>query len=143
MLLSWLGFERSAVLRKAGGLDERQARVTPGGLQSIIGIVNHLSFVEWRWIDGCYLNEPVSRSEEEFHVPDGILLSEVALRYRERGVRTDQIVRTAPGLDAPCSHPDYPELDLRWVLVHLIEETARHAGHADATREMIDGTRGL
>ena len=48
----------------------------------------------------------------------------------------------APGLDAPCLRPEaHPDVDLRWVLVHLIEETAHHAGHADATREMLDGAQ--
>jgi hypothetical protein len=73
--------------------------------------------------------------------------------YWAQGERTETIVRVAPSLDALClgdeggrgaAHVllgfDHP-VDLRWVLLHLIEETAHHAGHADATREMLDGTK--
>jgi len=51
-------------------------------------------------------------------------------------------VRAADLVD-PCHHPRHPGIDLRWVLLHLIEETARHAGHADATRELLDGSTGV
>jgi hypothetical protein len=64
--------------------------------------------------------------------------------YRARQARTESIVRSALDLDVPCSgaadQPVPDGLDLRWTLVHLIEETAHHAGHADATRELLDGT---
>jgi len=46
-------------------------------------------------------------------------------------------------LDAPCARTDLADRNLRWVLLHLIEETARHAGHADIIRETLDGTRGM
>jgi hypothetical protein len=106
---------------RPGNADERvgdaDAHWTPdGALIFLVGIVNHLTHVEWRWINGGMLGEPVSRSESEF----------------------------APGpdvtLDAPCGRN--AGTDLRWVLLRLINETARHAGHADATRELLDGTTG-
>ncbi len=53
---------------------------------------------------------------------------------------TDAVVRSLPSLAEPCVWGD--DTDLRWVLLHLINETARHAGHADATRELLDGTTG-
>jgi hypothetical protein len=59
--------------------------------------------------------------------------------YRERAAATDATVMVTP-LDQPCLSE--PGADLRWVLLHLINETARHAGHADATRELLDGTTG-
>jgi hypothetical protein len=61
--------------------------------------------------------------------------------YRVRAARTDEIVRGTDLLHA-CHRPGHPGIDLRWVLLHLIEETARHAGHADATRELLDGKTG-
>jgi uncharacterized damage-inducible protein DinB len=143
LLLAWLQFLRDAVLRKAKGLDEGQARRRPEGkLISIAGIVNHLTHVEWRWIDGSLRGEPVSRSEAEFTVPEARPLAEVVAAYRERGGRTDATVRAADLAD-PCHHPEHPGITLRWVLLHLIEETARHAGHADATRELLDGSTGV
>jgi len=133
------------VLATASGLSEAQARWTPPGrLLPIIGIINHLTKVEWRWIDGLYLRDDVSRSEAEFHVGDDHRLADVVDAYRARQERTESIVRSAPDLDVPCAgasdQPVPDGLDLRWTLVHLIEETAHHAGHADATRELLDGT---
>lgn len=110
LLLRWLGFLRGALLRNVEGLSEEQGRWTPdGALISMLGIVNHLTHVEWRWIDG------------------GMLGQEAA-------------VRTMPSLTQPCMAEE--GADLRWVLLHLINETARHAGHADATRELLDGATG-
>ena len=60
--------------------------------------------------------------------------------YRARGVATEAVVRSRPSLAVPCSRRE--GTDLRWVLLHLINETARHAGHADAIRELLDGTTG-
>ena len=72
LLLDWLGYLRRAVLRKAEGLDEAAAHERPGGaLLSLAGIVNHLTRVEWRWIDGSILGEPVERREEELHPGPG------------------------------------------------------------------------
>jgi uncharacterized damage-inducible protein DinB len=143
LLLAWLQFLREAVLRKAEGLDEDQVRWRPDAtLISVAGIVNHLAHVEWRWIDGTLRGEPVSRSEEEFTVPEDRPFADVAAAYRTRAARTEEIVRGANLADA-CHHPRHPGITLRWVLLHLIEETARHAGHADATRELLDGSTGV
>lgn len=143
LLLAWLQFLRDAVLRKAEGLDEDQVRWRPDGrLISIAGIVNHLTHVEWRWIDGALRGEPVSRSEEEFDVPRERRFADVTATYRTRATRTDEIVRESD-LAAACHHRGHPGINLRWVLLHLIEETARHAGHADATRELLDGSTGV
>jgi len=147
MLLGFLRRQRRTVLAAAEGLTDEQARSTPPGrLTPIIAILNHLPYVEWRWVDGRYLGEEVTRSEEvEFNVPAERTLAEVIADYERRAARTEQVVRDAPSIDALCpghpSQPPRPGLDLRWVLLHLIEETAHHAGHADATREMLDGTR--
>ena len=138
LLLSWLAYLRGAMVRKASGVSDEQARWRPDNrLISLSGLVNHLTGVEWRWIDGGILGEPTGRTEEEFSPSRPItdLLSD----YADRASRTDEIVRHSD-LDRPCSME--PGTDLRWVLVHLINETARHAGHADAVRELLDGTVG-
>lgn len=147
MLLGFLRRQRRTVLKAAEGLTDEQARWTPPGrLTPIIAILNHLPYVEWRWVDGRYLGEEVSRSEDiEFNVPEERTLAQVIADYETRAARTEEIVRGAPSLDALCpghpSQPPRPGLNLRWVVLHLIEETAHHAGHADATREMLDGAR--
>lgn len=138
LYLNWLGYLRGAVLRKIDGLSDADAHWRPAGaLNCLVGIVNHLTHVEWRWVDGSLLGAEVSRSEEEFS-PDLTVDAAVAA-YRARGAATDTAVRSLP-LTQPCLWGE--DKDLRWVLLHLINETARHAGHADATRELLDGTTG-
>jgi uncharacterized damage-inducible protein DinB len=142
LLLGWLDYLRGAVLRKMEGLDDTQARWTPDGrLISLLGIVNHLAHVEWRWIDGGMRGEDVSRSEEEFHPGPELTVDAAVAAYRARAAATNAAVRAMPSLAEPCRRAE--GTDLRWVLLHLINETARHAGHADATRELLDGTTGV
>jgi uncharacterized damage-inducible protein DinB len=139
LLVRWLRFLRGAVIRKVDGLSDSQARWTPDGkLISLLGIVNHLTHVEWRWIDGGILGQE-TRSKAEFAPGPELTLPAALAAYRERAAATDATVMATP-LDRPCLSE--PEADLRWVLLHLINETARHAGHADATRELLDGTTG-
>jgi hypothetical protein len=144
LLLRYLHLQREMVVSAAVGLTEEQARWRPGDrLIPLIGIVNHLAHVEQRWIDGSYARKQVPwRSEEEFFVGNERTLTDVIDVYAARAEETDRTVRAAPGLDTRCAVPPgfpYDEIDLRWVLLHLIEETAHHAGHADSTREMLDG----
>jgi hypothetical protein len=143
LLLSFLQTQRELVAWSTRDLTEEQARWQPDGrLIPIIGIVNHLTHVEWRWIDGSYARKKVGRTEQEFSVGPERTLAEVVDAYAARAALTDRTVRDAPGLDAACIRPEaHPDVDLRWVLVHLVEETAHHAGHADSTREMLDGTQ--
>ena len=141
LLLSWLGFLRGAVLRKLEDLSDEQARWTPEGrLLPLLGIINHLSHVEWRWIDGAMRGEPTSRDEREFRPGAELSVARAMAAYRARAAATDAYVRSRPSLEEPCLRGQ--GRDLRWVLLHLINETARHAGHADATRELLDGTTG-
>lgn len=140
LYLRWLAFLRGAVLRKVHGLSDADARWTPNGaLIPLIGIVNHLTHVEWRWIDGGMLGRDVSRIEEEFRPGAQLTLAAAVAAYRARAEATDAVVRPL-ALTTPCTRGD--DADLRWVLLHLINETARHAGHADAVRELLDGTTG-
>jgi uncharacterized damage-inducible protein DinB len=140
LYLDWLHYLRGAVIRKIDDLTDDQARWTPdGALISLLGIVNHLTHVEWRWIDGSLRGEEVHRHEEEFTPGPDLTVREALDAYRARAAATDAFARSTP-LDTPTREGF--GIDLRWVLVHLINETARHAGHADATRELLDGRRG-
>jgi uncharacterized damage-inducible protein DinB len=141
LLLRWLRYLRGAVVRKLDGVGEEQARWTPdGALIPLLGVVNHLTKVEWRWIDGGMLGHETSRSEDEFSPGSELTVAQAVENYRQRATATDATVRLIPTLDQPCSRRQ--GADLRWVLLHLINETARHAGHADAVRELLDGTTG-
>jgi uncharacterized damage-inducible protein DinB len=139
--LRWLAFLRGAVLRKATGLTDEQARWRPEGrLLPLLGLVNHLTHVEWRWIDGEMLGHPTGKSDDEY-LPGPELKIEAAIEaYRARAAATDAAVRNLTHLSTPTRARD--GTDLRFVLLHLINETARHAGHADAVRELLDGTTG-
>jgi uncharacterized damage-inducible protein DinB len=140
LLLGWLTYLRRAVTRNLDGLSDDDARWTPdGALISVLGVVNHLTHVEWRWISGGMLGEAVSRDESEFTPGVELGVKAALAAYREQASATDATARSMP-LDQPCNRN--PGTDLRWVLLHLINETARHAGHADATRELLDGTTG-
>ena len=140
LVLAWLDHLRESILRKVEDLDERQARWRPeGALIPLLGIVHHLTQVEWRWIDGAMRGEQVSRSEAEFAPGPELTVADAARRYRERALDTASAVRSMR-MDQPCA--DGSGRNLRWVLLHLVEETARHAGHADATRELLDGVTG-
>jgi hypothetical protein len=151
LLLRFLQRQREDVVAVASGLTEEQARWTPDGrLLSIVGIINHLTHVEWRWVEGRYLGREFPPRTNDF-AAEGMGIDEARAGYWARAQTTDEIVRSAPSLDVPClgCEGEWPPahkllgldepLDLRWVVLHLIEETAHHAGHADATREMLDG----
>ena len=140
LLLGWLDFLRGAVRRNIEGVSEEAAHGRhEGKLLPLAGIVNHLTGVERRWIDGGMLGGPIVRNEEEFFPGPDLTVADVVLSYRERAEKTNRVVRELP-LDAPNSRRE--GTTLRWTLLHLINETARHAGHADATRELIDGATG-
>jgi len=146
LLLSWLAFLRANVIRKIEGLSEQDARWTPGdALLPLLGIINHLTRVEWRWIDGALLGAEVSRSEAEFRPGPELTVPAAVDAYRRRAAATEATVRSLP-LTAPARREDRddrdPEQDARWVLLHVIHETAQHGGHADATRELLDGLTG-
>ncbi len=143
LLLQWLGYLRGAVIRNLDGLDDAQARWTPDGrLISLLGVVNHLTHVEWRWIDGGFAGVEVHRTEAEFAPGPELGVDAARDAYRARADATDTAIRSL-SLDQVSDPRSWAEgQNLRWVVLHLINETARHAGHADATRELLDGATG-
>ena len=85
LLLEWLDYLRGAVLRNVDGIDDAQARWTPDGeLIPLLGIVNHLTKVEWRWIEGGFQGATVERRAEEFRPGDELTLAAAIVAYRER-----------------------------------------------------------
>jgi uncharacterized damage-inducible protein DinB len=141
LLLAFLASSRTSILRKLEDLDEKQARWTPdGALMSVLGVVNHLTNVEQRWIDGRMSGAVSSRDEAEFHPGPELTVQAAAEAYRTRAAATERAVR---GMPLTQRAQDGTGRDLRWILLHMIDETARHAGHVDATRELLDGTTGV
>jgi uncharacterized damage-inducible protein DinB len=141
LYLRWLAFLRGAILRKALGLTDEQARWHPDGkLLPLLGVVNHLTGVETRWIDGEMFGVATTKADDEYEPGAGTTIEAAIAAYRRRAEATDGAVREIADLSTPTCSAD--GTDLRFVLIHLINETARHAGHADATRELLDGTTG-
>ena len=155
VLLGFLAWKRAQVVATTEGLSEHQLRWTPDGrLLPIIGVINHLALMEWRWVEGRYLASAFPpRQPNEFAVPVERPAAEVIEAYWMQSQRTEQVVREAPSLDVPCLGDegnrgpvhrhfgfDSP-VSLRWVLTHVIDDTSHHAGHADSTREMLDGRK--
>jgi hypothetical protein len=150
-LVGWLDLQRAIIHWKCEGLSDADAyrSVLPTSpLMTMAGVVSHLRWVEHTWFEVILLGEPATGPRFEgtkdadmmvHGVPLGRLLDE----YDRQCVVSDGIVATH-SLDDVGSHPDFRDAaaSLRWILIHMIEETARHAGHADAIRELIDGERG-
>ena len=149
---AWLEFHRATVLQRNEGLDAEQLcrRSVPPSSLSPLGIVRHLGVVEEYWLGEVLLGEerpdPYCTPEN----PDGDLLDgtpETALAdvavYRERVAAARDAQAGWTDLDGPVRGLlGRRELNLRWILTHLIEEYARHAGHLDLLREAIDGRTG-
>ena len=138
--MNWLRYLRGAVLRNIERRSDEEARWRPDGrLLPLLGIVHHLTNVEARWIDGGFFNGDLFRADDELVNVDALTVAMAVRGYEDRGNATDRAGNVFR-LDTP--HPHGPEVNLRWVLLHLINETARHAGHADGVRQLLDGTTG-
>ncbi len=157
-LRNWLAYHRATLLRKAEGLDDDQLRtpLAPSSL-TIGGLLKHLAWVEDHWFGHVFLDrgyvaawasadwdadhdwELTSSHADSGETLRGLLVDAIAASEAilEEALATDgldrQSVRSVHG-EGPC--------DLRWILHHMIEEYARHNGHADLIRESIDGTTG-
>ena len=123
------------------GIDDAAARrsmVSSG--TSLLWLVKHLAFAETIWVVQRFAGEEVELPDATVY--DGDTVHAAIDLYRATWQRVDAIVDAA-SLEDPCVNaPNFPPLDLRWVLAHLLEETARHAGHADILRELLDGETG-
>ncbi|GGL05459.1 DinB family protein [Mangrovihabitans endophyticus] len=150
-LLAYLAQMRDAVRLAAYGLDPQQLRATPTrSTLTVGGLIKHCAFTEESWLT-TVRGEAQTVDErtwgENFRLADGETLDEVLARYDRIAERTEATVRKIDDLghripidhSMPWNSKDLDHWTLRWVLLHLIEETARHAGHADIIRESVDG----
>ncbi|MEV0677757.1 DinB family protein [Actinosynnema sp. NPDC050436] len=138
-LRGFLDYLRARVAAKVEGTPEPQARTStvPSGT-TLVGLLNHLAHVE----RANFLGERVTDWPATFRVPDTDSVADVVARYREAVERADEVLDRCTDLAAPLRSPGRPTVSTRWALVHLIEETGRHAGHADILREQADGSTG-
>jgi uncharacterized damage-inducible protein DinB len=140
-LRALLQYQRDSVVRKVAGVDENAARrPVVGSGTTLLWLVKHLARAETLWIVHRFAGQDVEIPDDRLE-PDDSLESAIGA-YQETWRRTDTIITGAP-LEQPCRNVgDDTPVNLRWVLMHLLEETARHAGHADILRELIDGHTG-
>lgn len=151
-LLAYLAQQRSVIRIAAYGLTDEQARATPTvSALSVGGLIKHVASMERGWM-GTVLQRAQDPSAAEDYVvnfrlgPDETLAA-VLDSYAEAAKETEAIIAGIPDLGqavpVPKGVPWFPDdveaWSVRWVLLHLIEETARHAGHADIIRECVDG----
>jgi uncharacterized damage-inducible protein DinB len=155
LLAQYLDYQRETVLSKTRGLSREQLATTHAPSQlTLAGLLHHLSLVEEDWMEVRFSGMPEREPwasvdwdadpDWEFHTAVGLDPEQLRIRYREACERSRQVVSQAADLAQLSVKPlrDGQRFSLRWVLLHLIEETARHAGHADFLREAIDGVVG-
>jgi uncharacterized damage-inducible protein DinB len=148
LLARFLDFERDTLLWKASGLTEEQLRkpLTPSGM-SLLGLVKHLAYVERNWFQSRFLGLDVyipwrqGDEDGDFRIEADETPESVFAFYRAEIEESRRILAATDSLDTMAKDPHRP-VTLRWILIHMIEETARHVGHADLMREATDGQTG-
>lgn len=148
-LTGFLDFLREAVVLKATGLTDEQARkqLVPSELTTVAGLVAHLTYVEQYWFAVLFDGRPDEWRERfetdpdaEFRAGTTTPLAELVENYTRECARS-RAVTAGLDLEATAMRRGAP-VNLRWVLIHMIEETGRHAGHLDLLRELLDGSTG-
>jgi hypothetical protein len=140
-LVAFLNYLREAIAAKAADGPEPQIR-TPGvpSGTNILGLIKHLTSVERFY----FLGEDVHDWDATMHPDPADTVNSVTTAYQEAIALSNKVIQTYPDLILPA--PQTPQKgtppSMRWLLIHLIEETARHAGHADILREQLDGSTG-
>ena len=149
-LVGWLDLQRAIIAWKCEGLSEADAHrpVLPTSpYMTMAGIVSHLRWVEHMWFEMIFMDHPAGPHfggpEDADMVVAGIPLGQLLGEY-DRQCATSNDIIAAHSLEEVGRYPEYraTETTLRWIMLHMIEETARHAGHMDAIRELLDGQKG-
>jgi uncharacterized damage-inducible protein DinB len=144
MARGWLTHLRESAIFKLEELNEEQLRWKPAPTANSLGaIVVHLGYAERLWLRVFFAGETMDMGwrQRMFVVPDGWSAADVVDFYRAEIVAANAVLDGAASMDLASASSLRPTT-LRWVVTHLIEETARHAGHMDITRELLDGRTG-
>ncbi|MGH1563559.1 DinB family protein [Mumia sp. DW29H23] len=149
--MTLLRYVRETALAKAEGLPDDLAHATPlptSPLMSVASVVNHLRWNEHYWVEvvvaGGEDRSPwtAENPDVDFEVAAQMTMDEVLTGYRQQIAASDAIL-SGLDLDAPTARPRHDvQPNVRWVVAHLVEETARHNGHLDVLRELADGEVG-
>jgi uncharacterized damage-inducible protein DinB len=154
-LTTFLDYARDTARAKCEGVSAEDARRAPlptSPLMTLCGLISHLRWVEYHWFQVMFLGEEcegvltqVSEDDPdpEMRTAVDVPLEQLLAEYEEQSARYRRLVAEHE-LDEPAARPRRSggRIDLRWVLLHLIEETARHNGHIDILRELLDGQKG-
>ena len=150
MLTVWLDYQRATLLWKCegvSGVDMARKGIPPSNL-SLLGLVRHMTFVEWHWFERVFSGDPTAQpfsTDEDADVDFNDLhpgsAEEDMARYLRQCDVSCAIVAGAGSFDQEAARAQ-DAVSLRWIMVHMIEEYARHNGHADLLRELIDGSVG-
>jgi uncharacterized damage-inducible protein DinB len=144
MARRWLTHLRLNAIAKLDGLDDRQLRWRPVPTANSLGvIVVHLGLAERLWFRAIFAGEEMDMGwrTRMFELEAGWSTEDVIAFYRAETAAADAVLDACESFDLSSRGPMRPTT-LRWVVVHLIEETARHLGHMDITRELLDGRTG-
>lgn len=146
----FLDFLRATVVWKATGLTDEQARtplLASSPLTTVAGILSHLTYVENAWFSVALGGEPSPWTERlardrdaEFLAGHALPVTEVIAGYQAECARSRAVAARLAMTDTGTRRGE--PVNLRWVLVHMVEETGRHAGHLDLLRESLDGATG-
>ena len=149
---AWLEYHRATLLWKCDGLDAEQlrARPVPSSLLSLHGLVRHMAEVERSWFRGALAREEIGlgiwwddeHPDGDFEIADGDTFEDDLAVWRDQVDRARAIAAGHELTDTGARRSTGEPVDLRWIYVHMIEEYARHNGHADLLRELIDGAVG-
>lgn len=133
---------RAGVLKKLAGLSEADARrSTVDSGTNVAGLVQHLTFVEYHWFGEIVTGVKADHGKRSMQVDPSVTLKALRADYRAACQASNDIITTIADPDFPVTRNGKTH-DLRWVILGVIQETARHAGHADIIREQLDGTTG-
>lgn len=150
MLLGFLRDQRATLKLKCSGLEsELSSRAVEPSTLSLLGLVRHLTDVERRWFRQVLAGQDAPALYSSGDAPDGAVsadpetIADAWQAWRAEVAYAEDFARQAPHLDVEGEDAWRGTVSLRWVLIHMVEEYARHNGHADLLRERIDGARGL
>jgi uncharacterized damage-inducible protein DinB len=138
-ILTLLQYQRESFARKVEGVNDVDGTtaIVPSGT-TLLWLANHMADAERIWL--LHRLQGANPADDP---PHESTLAGALARYRSTWTVADGAIAASPDLGQRCRpFDDRPPVSLRWILVHLLEETARHAGHADILRELADGTTG-
>jgi uncharacterized damage-inducible protein DinB len=151
MLSAFLDRYRETILWKLDGLSRQQAsqQLVPSA-STLLGVVKHLAYVERWWFQMNFAGGPVAFpwAEDEpdqdidFRIEPTDTIESISALYQQECARSREIVAGASLDDLSKGVDKVEPRSLRWIMIHMIEETARHAGHMDILRELTDGAIG-